>query len=155
MTRIFWLIPFIPALSTLILAVFGSKLPKKYVSWQACLAVFASFVISAISFFGLLQISHENYPLVKNLFSWISAGSFDVNLSLQLDPLSAVMALVVSGVGFIIHVYSVGYMAKDKGYTRYFTFCHADSGYGLKHCPDVCRLGRGWPLLLSSDRILV
>ncbi len=122
MTEIFWLIPFVPALSTLILAVFGRVLPKKYVSYQACLAVFASFVISAISLFGLLQTAHENYPLVKNLFSWIHSGSFNINFSLQLDPLSAVMALVVSGVGFIIHVYSVGYMAKDSGFTRYFTY---------------------------------
>jgi len=122
MTDIFWLIPFVPALSTFILAVFGQKLPKKYVSFQACFAVFGSFFIAAISFMGLLQTSHESYPLVKNLFSWINAGSFNVNLSLQFDPLSAVMALVVSGVGFIIHVYSVGYMAEDKGYTRYFTY---------------------------------
>ena len=122
MTDIFWLIPFVPALSTFILAVFGRKLPKKYVSFQACLAVFGSFIISVISFMGLLQTSHGSYPLVKNLFSWINAGSFNVNLSLQLDPLSAVMAMVVSGVGFIIHVYSVGYMAKDEGYTRYFTY---------------------------------
>jgi len=122
MTDIFWLIPFVPALSTFILAVFGQKLPKKYVSFQACFAVFGSFVIAAISFMGLLQTSHESYPLVKNLFSWINAGSFNVNLSLQFDPLSAVMALVVSGVGFIIHVYSVGYMADDEGYTRYFTY---------------------------------
>lgn len=122
MTEIFWLIPLIPALSTFILAVFGQKLPKRYVSFQACFAVFASFVVSVISFFGLLQISHESYPLVKNFFSWISVGSFNANLSLQLDPLSAVMAMVVSGVGFIIHVYSVGYMAEDKGFTRYFTY---------------------------------
>jgi len=122
MTEIFWLIPFAPALSTFILAVFGRKLPKKYVSYLACSAVFASFIISVISFVGLLQTAHESYPLVKNLFSWIHSGSFMVNLSLQFDPLSAVMALVVSGVGFIIHVYSVGYMAKDEGYTRYFTY---------------------------------
>jgi NADH-quinone oxidoreductase subunit L len=122
MTEIFWLIPFIPALSTLILAVFGQKLPKRYVSFQACFAVFASFVISVISFIGLLQAGHEHSTIVKNLFSWIHAGSFKADLSLQLDPLSAVMALVVTGVGFLIHVYSVGYMAEDKGYTRYFTY---------------------------------
>lgn len=122
MTEIFWLIPFVPALSTFILAVFGRVLPKKYVSFQACFAIFASFCISVISFLGLLKISHEHYPLVKTLFSWIHSGSFEANLSLQLDPLSAVMAMVVSGVGFIIHVYSVGYMAKDEGYTRYFTY---------------------------------
>lgn len=122
MTEIFWLIPFVPALSTLILAVFGKILPKKYVSFQACFAVFASFVISVVSFLGLLRIGHENYPLVKTLFSWIRSGSFESNFSLQLDPLSAVMALVVTGVGFLIHVYSVGYMAEEKGYTRYFTY---------------------------------
>ncbi|MDH5468636.1 MAG: NADH-quinone oxidoreductase subunit L, partial [Candidatus Aminicenantes bacterium] len=122
MTEIFWLIPFIPALSTLILAVFGQRLPKRYVSFQACSAVFISFIISVISFLGLLQISPESYPLIKNLFPWINSGSFNINFSLQLDPLSAVMAMVVSGVGFIIHVYSVGYMAKDEGYTRYFIY---------------------------------
>jgi len=122
MTEIFWLIPLIPALSTFILAVFGRTLPKKYISFQACFSVFTSFVISVISFVGLLQTSHESYPLVKTLFTWIKSGSFSINFSLQLDPLSAVMAMVVSGVGFIIHVYSVGYMAEDKGYARYFTY---------------------------------
>ena len=122
MTEIFWLIPFVPALSTFILAVFGRVLPRKYVSFQACFSVFASFVIAAISFAGLLQTGHEKLPLIKTLFSWIHSGSFEANLSLQLDPLSAVMALVVSGVGFIIHVYSIGYMAEDEGYKRYFTY---------------------------------
>jgi len=122
MTDIFWLIPFIPALSTFILAIFGTKLSKKYISFLACLAVLASFIISIISFFGLLQINHESYPLIKTLFTWIKSGSFSINFSLQLDPLSAVMAMVVTGVGFIIHVYSVGYMAKDKSYARYFTY---------------------------------
>ncbi|MBS3818421.1 NADH-quinone oxidoreductase subunit L [bacterium] len=122
MSDIFWLIPFVPALSALILAVFGTKLPKKYISYQACGAVLISFGISIISFIGLLQTPQQNYPLVKNLFTWIHAGLFKANLSLQFDPLSAVMALVVSLVGFLIHVYSVGYMAEDKGYSRYFTY---------------------------------
>jgi NADH-quinone oxidoreductase subunit L len=122
MTEIFWLIPFIPAVSTFILAVFGKKLPKKYVSFQACFAVFASFIIAVISLIGLIQAGHESYPIVKSLFPWIQSGSFSANLSFQLDPLSVVMALVVTGVGFLIHVYSLGYMAEDKGYTRYFTY---------------------------------
>jgi len=122
MTDYFWLIPFIPALSTLILVLFGQKLPKKYVSFQACFAIFASFVVSLISFFGLLQTSHEHLPIIKNLFSWIHAGSFQADLALQLDPLSSIMTLVVTGVGFLIHVYSTGYMADDEGYTRYFTY---------------------------------
>ncbi|MGB8951537.1 MAG: NADH-quinone oxidoreductase subunit L [Candidatus Aminicenantales bacterium] len=122
MTELFWLIPLVPALSTLILAVFGRKLPKKYVSVQACLAVFTSFVIAAISFIGLLHTSPESLPLVKKLFTWIQAGSFTADFAFQFDPLSAIMALVVTGVGFLIHVYSVGYMAHEKGFTRYFTY---------------------------------
>jgi NADH-quinone oxidoreductase subunit L len=120
MTDIFWIIPLIPGLSSLILVIFGTKLPKKYISIQACTAVFASFVVGVISFIGLKQTPHEAYPLIKNLFPWIQSGDFNANLSFQFDPLTAVMVLVVTGVGFLIHVYSVGYMAEDKSYARFF-----------------------------------
>jgi len=120
MTDIFWIIPLIPGLSSLILVIFGTKLPKKYISIQACTAVFASFVVAVISFIGLKQTPHEAYPLIKNLFPWIQSGDFNANLSFQFDPLTAVMVLVVTGVGFLIHVYSVGYMAEDKSYARFF-----------------------------------
>ncbi len=120
--EMFWLIPLIPGASALILAVFGRWLPKKYVSWQACLSVFASFVISLVSLFGLLKLTPESLPVVKTLFRWIMAGRFSADFALQLDSLSSIMTLVVSGVGFLIHVYSVGYMAHDKGYKRYFTY---------------------------------
>ncbi len=122
MAEWFWLIPFIPGASALVLAIFGRWLPKKWVSWQACLSVFFSFLLSLSAFFGLLRVDPESLPIVKTLFGWIISGSFSANLSLQLDPLSSIMTLVVTGVGFIIHVYSVGYMASDKGYTRYFTY---------------------------------
>ncbi|MBN1270678.1 MAG: NADH-quinone oxidoreductase subunit L [Candidatus Aminicenantes bacterium] len=122
MTDLFWLIPFFPILSTFILAVFGTKLPKKYISLQACFAVFASFAVSLISFLGLLKTGPEQLPLLKTLFSWITAGKFQIAFSLQFDSLTAVMTLIVSGVGFIIHVYSIGYMAKDKSYARFFTY---------------------------------
>jgi len=122
MTESFWLIPFIPGASAFVLAVFGRWLPKKWVSIQACLSVFASFVISVVALFDLLKLNYESLPLVKTLFTWIVSGSFSANLSLQLDPLSSIMALVVTGVGFLIHVYSVGYMGHDKGYTRYFAY---------------------------------
>ncbi len=122
MAEWFWLIPFIPGASALVLAIFGRWLPKKWVSWQACLSLFFSFLLSLSAFFGLLRVDPESLPIVKTLFGWIISGSFSANLSLQLDPLSSIMTLVVTGVGFIIHVYSVGYMASDKGYTRYFTY---------------------------------
>ncbi|MCJ7773946.1 MAG: NADH-quinone oxidoreductase subunit L, partial [Desulfobacterales bacterium] len=121
MTEIFWLIPFIPAVSTFILVIFGHKLSKRWVSIQACLAIISSFVIALISFFGI-QGSPSEHPLVKSLFSWIESGSFKVDLALQFDPLTAVMCLVVTGVGSLIHVYSIGYMEKDPGFKRFFTY---------------------------------
>ncbi len=120
--EMFWLIPLFPGASALILGVFGKWLPKRYVSWQACLSVFASFLLSLVSLLGLLKVSAGSLPLVKTLFSWVQSGSFSADLSFQLDPLSSIMTLVVTGVGFLIHVYSVGYMAHDKGYKRYFTY---------------------------------
>src|SRR4030042_1455368 len=120
--EMFCLIPVFPGARAFVLAVFGKWPSKKTVSWQACLSVFASFLLSLVSFFGLLKISPESLPVVKILFRWIESGSFNADLSLQLDPLSSVMTLVVTGVGFLIHIYSVGYMAHDKGYKRYFTY---------------------------------
>ncbi|MFC2157296.1 NADH-quinone oxidoreductase subunit L [Acidobacteriota bacterium] len=122
MADFFWLIPFFPLLSAIVLVLFGRKLPKKYVSFQAPLAVLASFVLGVISFLAIQNGGHEHGLLVKNLFSWIKSGSFNADMSFQFDPLTAVMVLVVSGVGFLIHVYSVGYMSEDKGYTRFFTY---------------------------------
>jgi len=120
MAEIFWLIPFVPAASALVLVLFGRRLPKRYVSFQACGAVFVSFGLAAFSFLGLLNASPEHGPLIKTLFSWIGVGAFKAGFSFQFDPLSAIMALVVTGVGFLIHIYSVGYMSQDKGYARYF-----------------------------------
>ncbi len=122
MTDLFWLIPFIPAASTFILAVFGTRLSRKYISYQACGAVLLSFILSLISFIGLLQLPHDQVPVIKNLFSWIEAGRFHADFAFQLDPLSSIMTLVVTGVGFLIHVYSIGYMAGDRSYSRFFTY---------------------------------
>ena len=122
MVEYFWLIPFFPALSVLLFILFGRLMPKKYVSWQACFSVFLSFVLSLLAFIHLLQLPSSSFPLIKKLFTWISSGNFQVDLAFQLDPLSSIMALVVTGVGFLIHVYSVGYMAEDRSYTRYFTY---------------------------------
>jgi len=122
MADVFWLIPFPPALSALVLILFGRVLSKRWVTIQACGAVFVSLVLSLLSFGGLLGASSEAGPLLKTLFPWIRAGAFRADFAFQFDPLAAVMVLVVTGVGFLIHVYSVGYMAHDKGYTRFFSY---------------------------------
>jgi len=123
MSEYFWLIPFFPAISSLILVIFGRWLPKKYVSIQAPLAVFLSFLFGLKAFLALSQspVETEGAALAKTLFSWIQSGQFQIDFTFWFDPLTAVMVLVVSGVGFIIHVYSIGYMAEDRSYTRYFS----------------------------------
>jgi len=120
MTESFWLIPFIPAASFILLLLVGRRLPRIWVSLQACLAVLASFLLSLASLVGLLKTPPASLPLVKTLFTWISAGRFTADLSFHFDPLTAIMATVVTGVGFLIHVYSVGYMSRDRDYVRYF-----------------------------------
>jgi len=120
MAGLFWVVPFIPAASALVLFVLGAKLPRKYVAWQACGALLASFILSLISVFGLNSMDPARLPLFRHLFEWIRAGSLSSSFGLQFDSLSAVMALIVTGVGSLIHIYSAGYMARDRSYSRYF-----------------------------------
>ena len=117
-----WLIPTFPALGFLINAFFGRKAPKAVVSWVACLALFASFLTSAAIFFQFLQLPPEARIFERNVFDWISSGEINAPVGFRIDPLSVIMCLVVSGVGFLIHVYSVGYMHNDEGFARYFTY---------------------------------
>ncbi len=117
-----WLIPAFPAVGFLINGFFGKKLPKSVVSWVACLALFASFVVSVTILFQFFQLPPEERIFERNIFNWITAGEFNATVGFRIDPLSIIMCLVVTGVGFLIHVYSVGYMHSDEGYPRYFTY---------------------------------
>ncbi len=116
----FWLIPFAPGIGALILIVSGRGLPRKTVSALACGSVGIAFLLSIGSFAQFLATSHADPVLVKSLFGWIRAASFSADFSFRYDSLAAVMTLVVTGVGLLIHIYSTGYMARDKGYARYF-----------------------------------
>ncbi len=116
MTAVLALAPFVPALSAAALFLFGTRMGRKWIAFQSCLAVLAAFLLSAGALPGLLASG----PVVRELFTWIPAGSFAAGAGFLLDPLSAVMALVVTGVGFLIHVYSAGYMKEDRSFARYF-----------------------------------
>jgi NADH-quinone oxidoreductase subunit L len=120
MTGLMAFIPFAPAASALLLILFGRRYSRRAVSLQACLAVLASFLLSFISFLGLTRLGPGSGPLIKNLFPWVQSGAFQSSFALRFDSLTAVMTLVVTGVGFLIHLYSVGYMSRDKNYARYF-----------------------------------
>jgi len=113
-----WLILIFPLLGVLINAFFGRHIGKRAVSWVACAAIGLSFAMAV----GILIAVAGTEGTEKLLFSWISAGSFRVDFALLFDPLSGLMATVVTGVSFLIHIYSIGYMAEDERYARYFAF---------------------------------
>src|SRR4051794_5372768 len=115
-----WLIPVLPLVGAAINGLFGRRFPQRVVNAVA-LAFPGAALVQALwiaSQFGSLQ----NIPHIEVLGRWIQAGSFTVNFGFQLDQLSMVMLLVVTGVGFLIHIYSVGYMAHEGGYYRFFAY---------------------------------
>jgi len=118
----FWLIPLLPFLGFLINGLAIRWMPRKLAGYLACAVVGVAFVIAAGAFFGLRALPVEERSVGHVLFPWIASGAFHVNVAFMFDPLSAVMALVVTGVGFLIHVYSLGYIEHDPGYKRYFVY---------------------------------
>ncbi len=93
---------------------------RKLVAFLAPAVVGASFIVALLCVLSLASRPADGRTFVQILFPWIQAGSLLVPAALQLDPLSSVMALVVTGVGFLIHVYSVGYMSHERAFARYF-----------------------------------
>jgi NADH-quinone oxidoreductase subunit L len=117
-----WLIPLFPAIGFVINGLFGRRYSKKVVGWVACSALGLSFLTSILIFFELIGRPLGGRFFEKVIFDWVVSGSFQTVIGYQVDPLSILMALVVSGVSFFIHIYSVGYMHDDPGYPRYFTY---------------------------------
>ncbi|MBU1320090.1 MAG: NADH-quinone oxidoreductase subunit L [candidate division Zixibacteria bacterium] len=128
MLNYIWLIPLAPLIGFIINGLIGKRLPRQMVSLIACGSVFISLLVSVIAFTKLLALDPANRAFELSLFSWIPSGSFNVDMAFLLDPLSAVMILVVSGVGFLIHVYSIGYMSHDPEYSRFFTYMNLFTG---------------------------
>ena len=110
-----------PLIGFLINGLFGKwlKSNEKLSGWIGALAVLVSLVCSIIAFTSL---NGGAAPLDETLYEWIAGEGFAFNIGFQVDALTAVMLLVITGVGFLIHVYSIGYMHGDKGYTRYFAY---------------------------------
>ena len=114
-----WLIPIFPLLGFLLNGLFGKRLPKSAVSLIACGSVLASllWVLKSLNGLGSLETTYfEHY------FTWIQSGTLNISIDFAVDRLTAVMLMVVTGVGFLIHVYAVGYMAHEGGYYRFFAY---------------------------------
>lgn len=122
MSDLVWLIPLFPLIGFLINGLFGRSFPEKLVGWIGAGAVGASFVVAALIFLELLGLEPGSRSLQKVVYTWMISGDLNVPVGFLVDPLSMVMLLVVSGVGCIIHVYSIGYMHGEVGFRRYFAY---------------------------------
>jgi len=113
-----WLIPVLPLGASIVTMIWGKQRIREKSHWLPCIGVGLSFILSVVTCFEVWN----GGTLRQVIYAWISSGDFQVNLALQVDPLTAIMIVVVSGVSFLIHIYSIGYMHGDEGYHRFFSY---------------------------------
>ncbi len=117
-----WLIPVLPAAGAAINGLFGRRFSNKTVTAVALASTAASFAWALWAAIRLLGLPADQLPHIERVGVWLRSGDFVVDYGFYLDHLSMIMMLVVTGVGFLIHVYSVGYMGHEGGYYRYFSY---------------------------------
>src|SRR5438067_3415402 len=116
------LIPALPLAGFALLVLFGSRLKGTVAGWLATLAIGASFLVTLGAFLQLLSKPEDARSVTRTLFTWFASGGLHVKVAFLLDPLSLTMALFVTGVGTLIHLYSIGYMKGDERYARFFVY---------------------------------
>jgi NADH-quinone oxidoreductase subunit L len=121
MIKLVALIPLFPLLGFLINGFFGKKISKNLSGIIASAAVFASFAISVLIFIDLEEHKEVTSHIVP-LFSWINSDTLKIPFEFLVDPLSSWFLLIITGIGFLIHIYSMGYMHDDEGFSRFFTY---------------------------------
>ncbi len=122
MIELVWLIPIFPLIGFLINGLLGRRFSEKTIGWIGAGSVGASFLVAVSIFLELLSMDPGSRSIQKIVYSWIWSGDLNVPIGFLVDPLSIVMIMVVSGVGCIIHVYSIGYMHGEIGFRRYFSY---------------------------------
>jgi NADH-quinone oxidoreductase subunit L len=122
MTNALWLLPAFPLFGALVLMVFGRRLGEPRSGWFAAAMPIASFLVSVSVYFDLLSRSSEERHEVVTLFSWIPVGALHIDVALLADPLSITMALFITGIGSLIHLYAIGYMHGDPKFSKFFLY---------------------------------
>ena len=127
------LIPLFPFLGFLINACIGKRLSKSASGLVAVAVMVASFAVSVTSVIQLAGLPEESRAIVNRIFTWITAGTFTADFTLRLDPLSALMILVITGIGSLIHIYSTSYLYEepDSEYARYFSYLNLFASFML------------------------
>ncbi|WEK69446.1 MAG: NADH-quinone oxidoreductase subunit L [Candidatus Chryseobacterium colombiense] len=119
MENLVYAIVLLPLLGFLINGLFGKNLPKIVVGSLATAMVFASFCI-AVSIF--MNFDSESQPVIVKAFEWFRVNGVQINFGFQIDQLSLMMIMIITGIGSLIHLYSIGYMSHDKGFYKFFTY---------------------------------
>lgn len=122
MERLVWLIPLMPLIGFALLLIGGRRMGEPRAGWLATAATAASFAASVLVFIGLLGLEGEERSVTFTLFSWVPAGDLSVDVSFLADPLSITMALFITGVSALIHLYSLGYMHGDENFSKFFLY---------------------------------
>jgi NADH-quinone oxidoreductase subunit L len=122
MLDLVWLIPALPLAGFLLLLVAGRRLGEPGAGWVATLASGGSFAATCVVFAGLLAEDAHDRHHVLTLFEWLPAGGFSVDVGFLADPLSITMALFITGIGTLIHLYSIGYMHGDADFSKFFVY---------------------------------
>ena len=119
MENLVYAIVLLPLIGFVINGLFGKRFPKALVGGLATLVVFAAFLISVSIFIGFPA---DGTPVIVKAFEWFTIGGIQVNFGFQIDQLSLMMMMIVTGIGSLIHLYSIGYMSHDKGFYKFFTY---------------------------------
>ena len=120
MIKLIALVPLFPLIGFLINGFYGKKLSKGLSGGIASVSVLASFIVAVLAFLDLHHSANKSH--VVELFSWINADTLKIPFEFLYDPLSAWFLLIITGIGFLIHIYSTGYMHDDPGFSRFFTY---------------------------------
>jgi len=122
MTDLVYFVPLLPLLGFATLLVVGSRLGEPAAGWLATLAIGGSFLAAVGTWIGLVNRDEDDRVVEKIVFEWVPAGRFSVDVGFLVDPLSVAMILFVTGLGTLIHLYSIGYMHGDENYAKYFVY---------------------------------
>jgi NADH-quinone oxidoreductase subunit L len=114
--------PLLPLAGFVVLAAFGRRLGDPWAGWVGTATVVGSFVVAVVVYAGLLGRVAPERSFTQSLFTWIPVGGLQVKAALLVDPLSMTMALFVTGVSSLIHLYSIGYMKGDRDYPKFFLY---------------------------------
>ncbi|MCX6547461.1 MAG: NADH-quinone oxidoreductase subunit L [Geothrix sp.] len=120
MNKYYWLIPILPLMGAAFNGLLGKRAGKSATTFVGLGVIFGSLLLGISAFLAMKATA--DHRLVLNYGEWMATGSLSVPFGLVIDPLSGTMMLVITGIGFLIHLYSVGYMHEDEGYSRFFSY---------------------------------